>query len=212
MIIYYNTEFKGGRPESRRLLEKAFARHTGDPALATELISKLKTGDQGKPYIDGFCRFSVSHTGSVWAVLVDPEECGLDIQLGRKCDAKAIAARVFAPEDVARLTELSAKYTDADRNAETSADTAASRERDLFFRIWARREALAKALGGTAFDSALPPVLTGRAEVNGKVYTITDISFPDMPDLYAAVCFEERCAGCASDIQAVAELSFERLE
>ena len=176
MIIYYNTEFKGGRPESRRLLEKAFARHTGDPALATELISKLKTGDQGKPYIDGFSCFSISHTGNFWAVLIAEHECGLDIQLGRKSDFRAIAERWFAPEDAASIAEAAKQDSDS--------------AYDEFFRLWARREALTKAVGGTVYDPGLPAVQHEHAEAEGKTYTITDIRLPGNVQIYAAVCVE----------------------
>ena len=187
MIIYFNREFGGGRPESRRLLEEAFARYTGDMALAGELISKLKTGDQGKPYIDGFCHFSVSHTGCIWAVLIGESECGLDIQLGRGCNMQAIADRVYAEEDRAKL------------------DAAFEREvcgtaEDLFFRIWTRREALAKALGGSAIKSDLPPVLGDRVSFGTRAWRIADIpaekeifSGRDIAEekLYAALCFED---------------------
>lgn len=194
MIIYYNTEFSGGRPESRRLLEKAFARQLGDPALAGDLIKRIKTGKEGKPYIDGFSFFSVSHTGSIWAVLIDERECGLDIQLGRDCNMQSIADRVYASED----RETLGMAMQQDGQAE-----------DVFFRIWARREALAKALGESAIKSYLPPVLGDGVILCGesgeyrvgvrRAWTISDIpaeeiifAGSDRPDkkLYAAVCIE----------------------
>ena len=194
MIIYYNTEFSGGRPESRRLLEKAFARQLGDPALAGDLIKRIKTGKEGKPYIDGFSFFSVSHTGSIWAVLIDERECGLDIQLGRDCNMQAIADRVYAAED----REILGQAIQQDGQAE-----------DVFFRIWTRREALAKALGESAIKSYLPPVLGDGVILCGesgeyrvgvrRAWTISDIpaeeiifAGSDRPDkkLYAAVCIE----------------------
>ena len=194
MIIYYNTEFSGGRPESRRLLEKAFARQLGDPALAGDLIKRIKTGKEGKPYIDGFSFFSVSHTGSIWAVLIDERECGLDIQLGRDCNMQAIADRVYAAED----REILGQAMQQDGQAE-----------DVFFRIWTRREALAKALGESAIKSYLPPVLGDGVILCGesgeyrvgvrRAWTISDIpaeeiifAGSDRPDkkLYAAVCIE----------------------
>lgn len=194
MIIYYNTEFSGGRPESRRLLEKAFARQLGDPALAGDLIKRIKTGKEGKPYIDGFSFFSVSHTGSIWAVLIDERECGLDIQLGRDCNMQSIADRVYASED----RETLGMAMQQDGQAE-----------DVFFRIWTRREALAKALGESAIKSYLPPVLGDGVILCGesgeyrvgvrRAWTISDIpaeeiifAGSDRPDkkLYAAVCIE----------------------
>lgn len=181
MIIYYNTEFSGGRPESRRLLEKAFAKQLGDPALAGDLIKRIKTGKEGKPYIDGFSFFSVSHTGSIWAVLIDERECGLDIQLERDCNMQAIADRVYAAEDREILRQA-------------MSEPQSGRAVDIFFQIWTRREALAKALGDSAIKSDLPPVL---GEQRGRV--IADIpaeeiifAGADRPEkkLYAAVCNE----------------------
>ena len=105
MIIYYTDKFTGSREESHRLLEKALSVHTGDEEQAHRLTGALKRGEHGKPYIDGFSCFSISHTGNIWAVLIADRECGLDIQLGRKCDMSAIAKRWFAPEDAARIAE-----------------------------------------------------------------------------------------------------------
>lgn len=181
MIIYYNTEFSGGRPESRRLLEKAFAKQLGDPALAGDLIKRIKTGKEGKPYIDGFSFFSVSHTGSIWAVLIDERECGLDIQLERDCNMQAIADRVYAAEDREVLRQA-------------MSEPQSGRAVDIFFQIWTRREALAKALGDSAIKSDLPPVLGEQ-----RAWIIADIpaeeiifAGPDRPDkkLYAALCIE----------------------
>ena len=179
MRIYYTDNYRGGREESRRLLEKAFAVHTGDKEQAETLIRALKKGEHGKPYIDGFSCFSISHTGSIWAVLIAdaestgiPEsgECGLDIQLGKDCDFRAIADRWFAPEDAALIKSRSSNI------------------KDSFFRIWTRREALAKALGGTVYDSELPAVSRNHLTIDGKYYTVSDISFPEMSDLYASIC------------------------
>ena len=176
MIIYYTDKYKNGRDESHGLLRKAIAAHTGDEELAKTLTGSLKKGEHGKPYIEGFSCFSISHTGNFWAVLVAEGECGLDIQLGKKCDFRSISERWFASEDAARIAEA----------AQEDADSAA----DEFFRIWARREALTKAVGGTVYDPALPGVQHGHAEFEGKAYTITDIRLPGNEQLYASVCVE----------------------
>ena len=165
MIIYCTDEFAGGREESHNLLEKALTVHTGEQEQAKALVGALKKGEHGKPYIEGFSCFSISHTGSIWAVLIADAECGLDIQLSRKCDIRAISERWFTPEDALAVTSP-----------------------DEFFRIWTRREALTKALGSTVYDMDLPPVTPGEAEVSGNRYIIRDIWLPGMPDIYAAVC------------------------
>lgn len=187
MIIYYTDKYTGGRGESHRLLEKAFAVHTGDEERAKTLTGALKKGEHGKPYIEGFSCFSISHTGSIWAVLVADRECGLDVQLGRKCSYRSIAERWFAPEDAAALAET-------DPSGSKSAA-------DMFFRIWTRREALTKALGSTVYDPDLPGVLSGHAEVNGKWYSITDIELTENMQVYAALCVEGRSSGFISEIK-----------
>ena len=202
--IYYTDNYIGGREESRRLLEKALAVHTGDEERAKTLTGALKKGEHGKPYIEGFSCFSISHTGTIWAVLIVDCECGLDIQLSRKCDYGAIAGRWFAPEDAALIAAALDEEVDVlgheDANEIDHEDAEAEKEpvkaRDLFFRIWTRREALVKALGGTVYDSDIPAVIydqeaTGvQTVITDRQYSIIDIRLPDMQELYAAICCE----------------------
>ena len=181
MIIYYCDGFAGGRKESRRLLKKAITEYTGNAEQAERLVGELKTGEHGKPYIEGFDRFSVSHTGSIWAVLIDARACGLDIQLGKKCDINGIARRIYAPEDAERVALMAED------------DPAAAR--DEFFRLWTRREAFAKAIGGSVYDTDLPSVAGESVTVNGKTYSLADVTFPktcrsEEGGLYASVCAE----------------------
>ena len=171
----------GGRAESRRLLRKSIAEYTGDAKRAEELVSGLQTGENGKPYIEGFDCFSVSHTGGIWAVLIDIRECGLDIQFSKRGDILAISRRIYAAEDADNIAALHEEDPE--------------KAKDRFFRLWVRREALTKALGGTVFDEDLPSVQTEVLSVNGSSYRISDISLPvtdpgDGEKLYAAVCVE----------------------
>lgn len=189
MIIYYTDRFTGGREESHRLLEKALAVFTGDPAKAAELTGAMKKGEHGKPYMEGFSCFSISHTENVWAVLICGRECGLDIQFGKKCDTAAISRRIFAPEDAAMVC---------------GGDP--SDEAERFFRIWTRREALAKALGGTVYDTSLPPVSADTVTADGRTFSIAETAFPavDGPPaakLYASVCAEGGSAADAGEIE-----------
>ena len=191
MIIYYCDGFAGGRKESRRLLKKAITEYTGNAEQAERLVGELKTGEHGKPYIEGFDRFSVSHTGSIWAVLIDARECGLDIQLGKKCDINGIARRIYAPEDAERVALMAED------------DPAAAR--DEFFRLWTRREAFAKAIGGSVYDTDLPSVAGESVTVNGKTYSLADIAFPE------TCCSEEAClyaSVCAEGITTLPEPEF----
>jgi hypothetical protein len=172
LIIYYTDNYTGGREESHRLLGKALAAYTGDEQRAKTLIGALKKGEHGKPYIEGFSCFSISHTGGIWAVLfADCSECGLDIQLRKECDFRAIARRWFTTEDAALVSSI-------DNDAEAC---------DLFFRIWARREALVKAAGGSVAGTDFPAVNGDAAVFRDTEYIIADVGIPGA-GLYAAVC------------------------
>lgn len=190
MTIYYTHNYRNQEGESHRLLESAIAAYlssgrsdrgaSADAAIeASRLVSSMRTaGEFGKPYIPGFAPFSISHSSNTWAVLIadaetghsveKPGACGLDIQYPRKVDEVAVARRFFADEDAALI--------------EGSSD----KER-TFFRLWARREALIKAAGGSVAGSDVPPVRYDIAVYEGVVYLLDDIIIPES-GAYAAVC------------------------
>lgn len=176
MIIYYSLSFGGGRGESHELLRRAVSEYLQDDERAGALTDSLRTGRKGKPYIDGFSEFSISHSGNAWAVLFSDKKCGLDIQFERKCDIIAIARRAFDPADAELIYSL---YKGSPEEA-----------RRLFFRIWTRREALTKALGESVFDSDIPSVAADSVSMGGSDYLIRDIVIPAAPELYASVCTE----------------------
>ena len=126
----------------------------------------------------------------------------------------AIADRVYAPSDAAAVRAALAKETQPDADyaagkedayplSETDESRSLSSEaEDIFFRIWTRREALAKAMGGSAFDSLLPSVFYGggaagiEATVDNRKYTVRDLEIPGIPDIFASVCTEgDACSG-----------------
>ena len=176
MIVYYTGNFGGAAGESHRLLKMAITEYTGDKEKAEAMVDGMKTGEHGKPYIDAFCSFSISHSNDVWAVLFSEKNCGLDIQFERKCDILAIARRWFAGEDAEEVA--CAKAEDA------------GMAKDVFFRIWTRREALVKALGAAVYDSGLPPVSGDSIKVGDYAYALRDVAIPGIPGLHAAVCTE----------------------
>ena len=183
MKLYYTPDFSGDTDESHGLLAEAITEYTGDSSAAEMLTGSMYTGQNGKPYMDGFDFFSISHSGSVWAVLFCKDECGLDIQLARKCDAESIAKRFYHPDDAAAVIE---------------------KGDDEFFRLWARREALIKAAAGSAAAGDIPSVLGDSAVYEGAEYHISDIEIPEMPELYAASCIR---GGAAFE-----ELTFTKME
>ena len=174
MIIYYTCSFTGRKGESHELLERAIARYTGSEETASDLIGRItEKGRFGKPVIEGFRPFSITHSRSLWAVLIAEEECGLDVQYYRKCDAALISGRFYAPEDAELIREHIRRGKDPEEE---------------FFRIWARREALIKAVGGSVAETDVPAVMTSEAVMNGKTWIIRDIELPGGADKAAALC------------------------
>ena len=174
MIIYYSYNFSGRKGESHELLRRAIASFTGSEERASELTGGIsETGRFGKPVIEGFCHFSITHSRNLWAVLIADEECGLDVQYYRKCDAGLISGRFYAPEDAELIRELIRKGEDPEQD---------------FFRIWARREALIKAVGGSVAETDVPSVIADEAVMNGTTWLIRDIELPGGESMAAAMC------------------------
>ncbi len=178
MIIYYTLSGSGRHYESHELLKKAIAEYTGDKEKAGALVSGIKTGESGKPYIDGFDHFSISHSGKVWAVLFDERECGLDIQYEKKRDVLPLARRWYNPSD-AKLVEDASEIGESEGRKE-------------FFRLWTRREALIKAIESSVADTSLPAVNEDIVSVAGKEYVIKTIDLTGEKELHAAICFRKK--------------------
>ena len=196
MRLYYTHNYKNEFGESHRLLAKAVAGYISDTtvtesltyiclddlhtdssvaAQAAELVSSMcTTGDNGKPCIPHFAPFSISHSNNTWTMLIMSREmsCGLDVQYHRKADPSAIAKRFFAPEYAEHICSLAGG--EADENE--------------FFRMWTRREAFIKAIGGSVADSGIPSVLNETILYEGTLFRLEDIVIPEAPDLHAAFC------------------------
>lgn len=184
MTIYYTHKYKQLNCSSHELLEAAIGDYTGNPERAAELVASMKRDTSkdfdGKPYIDGFERFSISHSGSSWAVLIDERECGLDIQYERSCDYVLIARRFFHEEDA---SIVGGEYSNG---GDSEADA-----RSEFFRIWTKREAFVKAIGSSVVYEGFPPMaLHQSAEYDGRLYYIGNIDMPDAVGLHAAICID----------------------
>lgn len=58
--------------------------------------TKVLRAPSGKPYFDNLdIHFSISHSGDLWACLMGPQRCGLDIQYIKPCNCHKIARRFF---------------------------------------------------------------------------------------------------------------------
>lgn len=174
MIIYYTHNYSGSREESHEILKQALGDYLRDEEKASVLVDSMTTtGDNGKPVIEGFQPFSISHSKTSWAVLISDQECGLDIQYHRNCNMQQIAHRFYAHEDAEAVS--------------------GSHGEEMFFRLWARREALIKATGGSIASSDVPPVLSGEAIYDGRKWYLTDIRIPGADSMEAAICSENQC-------------------
>lgn len=154
---------------SRDLLYKAIVRYSeisGREIPTEEIIDNLKSTENGKPYIEKFPSFSISHTENIWGVIFSEKNCGLDIQVVKNGDFIKIGEKVFSKNDVEKIKKLGEK---------------------AFFRLWARKEAYIKAFGGTIFEG-VPDLFSpeDRLHVNG--YTVFDIEL--IGETYSAICVE----------------------
>lgn len=145
-------------------------------ALPAELaLARTRTG---KPYLPGGPSFNLSHTGDhgVLAVVVDGPgdsegvEVGLDLEELREIPAAGrIVDDFFHPDEVAAFRARVAMTESPDQ------------VRDLFFRIWTRKEAVVKCLAwevlpGLQRFSALMP---GEILVDGRRVVVADLDPAD---------------------------------
>lgn len=180
MTVYYTHKYNELNCKSHELLELAIGDYIGDPIKASSLVASMKRDTshdyEGKPYIKGFKKFSISHSGNTWAVLIDRRECGLDVQYERSCKYDFIARRFFHEEDAAIVCD------------ESEGDA-----RSDFFRIWTKREAFIKAIGSSVVYDDFPPVaLHQSAEFEGERYYIGNVEMPEAAGLHAAICLHAK--------------------
>lgn len=127
--------------KTRALLRLVLSRHTGRPAGSLAFVD----GEWGKPALlrPHGVHFNVSHSGGMALIAVAPAEVGIDIErIDEDIDYVAVAQSVFSPAEIGTIRGA----------AETE-------RRDVFFSIWARKEAYLKATG-RGFSSNLPQIST----------------------------------------------------
>lgn len=124
-----------GEPALREnLLRRSVSLYVQDSSYFDKF--RIDRTEKGKPYladsktgqpVSGL-HFSISHSGGFWAAIIGPEPCGLDIQAHRPVSYEKLAARYFPGKDLS---------------------DSRSEEEGLkrFYRLWCRREALAKYTG-----------------------------------------------------------------
>lgn len=133
-------------------------------------------GAQGKPAIEGV-QISLSHSGEFCMLAVSRDRAvGVDIQqLASGIEPVSMAARYFP------LAE--ARFVAAARPVEQTV---------RFARIWARKEALTKAVGGRLIPSLSVPVCATRRSIIVTGFRLTDVVAP--PGFRAAIALAGRAS------------------
>lgn len=171
-LFILKDEDKNSRKGQGELLIKKAALFYGVPedTLAGEKICR---SEEGKPFFENLnIHFSVSHSGNLWACLMGPFNCGLDVQYIKPCNFTKIAGRFFSQNEC--------KYVE-------------SKGLDGFFEIWVRREAFGKYTGEGFFGNMAEFVMPdGHAADRIACPDGRDISFRD---IYLADGI--KCAVCA---------------
>ncbi len=137
------------------------------PEGAESVDFRYRFGEQGKPYFeDGQLPFfNISHAGGYVAVAVSDTEVGIDIQNIRNNREKDMAERFFSPRESAAVKE--------------------DPERRVFYRLWARKEALGKCTG----EGVRPYLDTDVYELDS--FGLSDYEWFEKiigEDLYLCVC------------------------
>lgn len=115
-------------------LSEYLAENTDSTSKPDQLKNLLiKKTAKGKPYLaDSSIHFSISHTDGLWACIVGPAPCGLDVQTFGRYHENDIAKRLFSDAD--------AEYVNKNGT-------------EGFYKIWSRFEAIAKYDGSGIFAS-----------------------------------------------------------
>lgn len=104
-------------------------RALGDEAYEQAVFAK---NEHGKPYIIGHpIHYNISHSGQYVVLVTAEREVGVDVQEKRAARMESVAKRFFAEEEWQAVSECESE----------------EEKRDLFYRIWCRKEAYGKYLG-----------------------------------------------------------------
>ena len=152
MTAIYIHKGEYGHGEASHALIRAcaedFCAENGIARTSFEIV----TAENGKPFFadgpgDGHIEFSVSNSGEYWVCAVSTEPCGVDVQVEEDRDTGAIARRFFKPGELEYMENAGA---------------------GAVWRIWTRREALAK-LSGRGIFGRIGPVADTRGRLKKSV-------------------------------------------
>lgn len=168
MYLMYKEGFKGNKEESRSLLYEAIEKYcvrTGNPASGRIYgAHAMKIYGKGKPYIEGFADFSISHTDSLWCVIFSDSPCGIDVQAAKTGNLEKMAIRVFEADDAAKVR---------------------IHGEQAFFKLWCRKEAYIKAIGESIFSEVPSLWSEGDSTFVGGFF-VRDVELFD--GYFSAIC------------------------
>lgn len=128
---------------ARRILRVALSKWRNVDPLDLEIIPD----ENGKPFLvaNDPIHFSITHSSRHVAIAFSRNRVGIDLEVVRELDARALAARFFSAEEAVLVGQ--------------------SGESELFYRLWTSREAAIKA-DGRGLSKVL--AITSVSDAGGK--------------------------------------------
>ncbi len=158
-------------------------------ALGDEIYEQAEFAhnEHGKPYIVGQpIHYNISHSGHFVVLVTADAEVGVDIQEKRSARMESVAKRFFSNEEWQAISRCESE----------------EEKKNLFYRIWCRKEAYGKYLGVGLSNSllsvnvleepiALPTEMIEESSEGKEELRRKDIKFRDLeitPDYQISIC------------------------
>lgn len=174
-IVYlHKGKFKKGRQGESLIIRAAYEYCRETDTCANSLNENIARSAKGKPYFrDGIPNFSVSHSENIWMCMFSEKNCGLDIQVVKKCSFEAISKRYFTKDEIDYVKKFGLAG---------------------FFDIWVRKEAFWKFTGDGLFGET-PDLI----DDTGKL--IRRITYKGKQVYVKPVCISEEVKGACCSLE-----------
>ena len=171
-VFIFNTDSQQHALKGERTLLKSAAACFGVSKEQLDRTAVLAT-PKGKPYFENIdTHFSISHSGNLWACLIGPTCCGLDVQYIKPCKFNNIAGRFFSQKEAEYVKQFGLEG---------------------FYDIWTRREAYCKYTG-EGFFGDIPELVDERGLLNPALqYGDRIVKFEELEyrqDLKITLCID----------------------
>lgn len=148
-------------------------------------------GENGKPYLTDYpFHFNLSHSGQYVFLGVSGQEIGVDIQKIQQTDELRLAKRFFSGEEYKALEDC--------KDPEN--------RRQMFFRMWTRKEAYGKLTGQGLAGAIGKDFWTGYSEERIFKTKISEVSIPETK------FSEERNMGMEAPIEGIPHIGVPKSE